>query len=481
MREIVLRDYQEPAYETMERLDGRAAGLADMRTGKTVLWLKYLHEHDLNGFVILPNWSINVWIENIRDKGFPLDKWELHVLNTGKGSVAERADAIRRLCTPSGKWIALINNEAAWRPGAIRTAILRAKAGLIGIDEAHSIARHTSEQSKFAGIVAAREIIPARIPLTGTPTSKGLDDYFGIFRFVDKAIFGGGRDTRSDYANFVRRYVVKGGYFGKEIVDYQNTNELRETIREHSFQITRKQAGISDAQNTPIYVKLDKRTRDYYRKLDEDAYARVTGINADGERERRELVAKRAITEILRLQQLTSGIVGTPDAGYIYVGDEKLRAALGIVESGLRQHKQIVIYCRFLPDIWRLCEKLKLKLRETWSGYASESQRVENLKALRSGKRPVLVCQIRAAAYSQDFTAADWAIFYSYGVGLRTFSQVSARTLGAGHEPEHFHIMAEDSIDVDTYANFSKDADMARKVSTLAYTQHLFTKYRDVR
>ncbi len=77
-----------------------------------------------------------------------------------------------------------------------------------------------------------RDASAYRIILNGTPIAVGLEDLWSQYEFLDGNIIGSG-----DYWAYKTRYVEMGGYEGKQIVGYKNTEELMRLIEPYTVEV----------------------------------------------------------------------------------------------------------------------------------------------------------------------------------------------------------------------------------------------------
>jgi SNF2 family DNA or RNA helicase len=71
-----------------------------------------------------------------------------------------------------------------------------------------------------------------KIILNGTPIAIGMEDLWSQYEFLDPNIIGSG-----DYWSFKTRYVTMGGYENKQIVGYQNVEELMSLIEPYTVEV----------------------------------------------------------------------------------------------------------------------------------------------------------------------------------------------------------------------------------------------------
>lgn len=77
-----------------------------------------------------------------------------------------------------------------------------------------------------------RDASKYRIILNGTPIAIGIQDLWSQYEFLDPNIIGSG-----DYWAFKTRYIEMGGYEGKQIVGYKNTEELMRLIEPYTVEV----------------------------------------------------------------------------------------------------------------------------------------------------------------------------------------------------------------------------------------------------
>lgn len=97
-------------------------------------------------------------------------------------------------------------------------------------DESSRIKSPTALRAKRT--VEFRDASKYRIILNGTPIAVGIQDLFMQYEFLDPNIIGSG-----DYWSFKTRYIEMGGYEGKQIVGYKNTEELMRLIEPYTVEV----------------------------------------------------------------------------------------------------------------------------------------------------------------------------------------------------------------------------------------------------
>lgn len=399
--------------------------------------------------------------------------FDVTLLNSG--AVAVRAS---ELAPPihgvrSKARLAVVNYEAFWRE-PLKKAILKYAPDAIVLDEAHRIKGRATKQSRFAHQLAGLPGVKHRLALTGTPIMNGLEDLFSIYKFIDPTVFG------SAWIDFERRYVIKGGFGGYQIIGYRGEEEVRTKVAKTAFQISKDDAlDLPERISTVIPVTLDAKTRKAYNQMKKNALLELESLDDNGESVRGIAVARIVLTALLRMQQLTGGFIPATfelEAPRIVdVGDDKLKTAVDLTHDAVASGEKVVIFCRFIHDIKRL--KLALPKAGILSGSVKADQREKVLDRLRDGKIKVLLVQIATGALGIDLTAASVSIFYSTGYSLGEFEQARARVHRHGQTKKvvEYHLQAVDSVDEKIFQALNNKQQIARKVVSLDYARGLLS------
>jgi len=273
------------------------------------------------------------------------------------------------------------------------------------------------------------------------------------------------------WSDFEREYIVKGGYMGYQIVDYRNIDQAKELVARTAFQVTKAEClDLPERVDVAVPVDLSKETLAIYNDMKRNALAEITGKDDKGQPLDGTAVARITLTVVLRLQQITGGFCST-DNGIVDLGDEKLTTCADLVSDILAQNQKVVIFCRFIRDLERIQQRLKLPSSAILRGSTSSAERDRILEAMRSGKIRVLLSQIQVGSLSVDFTAASVAIFYSTGFSLTDFLQARDRLhrIGQVNKVTYYHLLARNSVDEKVYRALQRKESLARSATNLNY------------
>jgi len=516
---VKLYPYQREAVRFIEQRDYKAGLFAEMGTGKTPISLSVIARSRAKRVLVVCSLSAtNVWRNEIRKIGAP---WDVLTLNSG--SLEKRAERLIRVKRDDSRVrIVIVNYDIFWRHPdeykvikgkskhfpvrGLRKAILKFDPEFIVADEAHHLAHHTTKQSKFAHTLAEKAW--GRIAPTGTPIER-IEDLFSLYRFIDPQVFG------TSYSDFERRYIIRGGYGGYQIVGYRNKHEIERKIAKTAYQVN-----IDDVLNLPepfppqvVPIDLEAPGRRAYNMMRKEALVELEMPGRDGQPLRGRALTSIVLTALTRLQQIAGGALpvtvestsdGPDEVRIAHLGDEKLNAAVELTQIALSENRSVVIFARFIDEVRRLqgafphhfadndgicffCHKKQAArghlppFKESFvgriSGNVAPNKRQAIIDALNRGDKKVLIVQIQSGNEAIDLTAASVAIFYSTGYSLREFTQARARLYRHGQKRRinEYFLQVVDSIDEDILEDLMSKRDVARSVTRLNYARELIS------
>jgi SNF2 family DNA or RNA helicase len=429
----------------------------DMGTGKTRVALEILRrKKPKRVLVVAPLSAIPVWAKEVRKVGL-----NRRVRDASLGTIRERADYVKA----RGNCILTVGYESYWRE-PLRSAILKWGPNAVVYDEAHRLKSAGAKQSRFAGVLYKE--LSLILALTGTPMPNGPEDLYALYRAFDQEVFG----TR--LMDFERRYIKKGGWNLWQIVGYNNLDEIEEKVKATSYRTTKEEVlDLEIPDDIDVTVRLAERTRKIYAKLKKEAIAEVEGI-FKGKRKQGVTLSRAVITNILRLQQITSGFAKLSTGEIVDLSKEKLHATRDLVQDSGASH--VVIFCRFRRDIDRLRTTLTKDVRvRVLDGRAKPAVR-EMIRQEFERTGGVLIAQVAVASLGIDLSFAHTAIFYSPDYSLTNYLQSRDRLQRIGQEQKvtYYHLIAEHTIDQRIYDILARKEDLTRQVLDVARIRHLF-------
>lgn len=356
------------------------------------------------------------------------------------GTTKERGEAIiDHKLTPG---IFVCNYDALVYPH-FADALYECEWDLIILDEAHKIKAAGGKTSKFMARLGKK----ARYKLgqTGTPNADKPIDLYGLYRFLDPGIFG------TSFNRFKDRYAVFGGYQGREIIGYQNLDELSDKMYTIAFRVTDEVTKLPPTMEHIVRVNLGPKAREAYEELKEEmVYSLAEGT----------ITVQNALTKILRLQQITSGYVpmqyveGSEDqldaqlfTKLQYFEKDKQEALLEIMED-MPEKEPLVVFCKFVQDLEYIKEAAGMMGRP----YLEISGRRDDLGKFKNpdSGNCVLGVQITAGGAGVDLTRAHYVVYYSLTHSLTSYEQSLKRVHRPGQKNtvHYYYLTASNTIDV---------------------------------
>ena len=168
------------------------------------------------------------------------------------------------------------------------------------VDESHLIKEEKSIRSinscKLGGMADYRFIG------TGTPVDQGILDLYSQYEFLDTDIIGIG-----NFWSFRGRYTIKGGYKDREVIGYDNLEELMELIRPWTFQVTKSE--MVDLPEKiymePIVVEMSPEQRRIYNEVRRDKVVELSSMKGAPA----EVVCKNVLSAYSLLHQIAAGFI----------------------------------------------------------------------------------------------------------------------------------------------------------------------------
>lgn len=244
--------------------------------------------------------------------------------------------------------------------------VLRLGKTFWGVDESLRIKNPGAAVTKFhlknAHLAANRSI------LTGTPIGRGAEDLFSQLKFLSQDILG-----FSSFYSFKNHYCIErpipGAPLGaKQIVGYNNIEELREKV---SLYCVRKTAAECLDIPERVYIKRLVEFTPQQKKVTEQLKKDGIGqIEAGGG----VISAPEAIVRLMRYQQILSGVTIDMDGDKLQFPTNRIESAVDWVDEAA---SKVIIWARFQMDIDMLRDKLKKKGVCVWDGRCTSDQKLE--------------------------------------------------------------------------------------------------------
>jgi SNF2 family DNA or RNA helicase len=432
---------------------GDAVFLAhEMGTGKTFSCIAALDGLDARRVLVLAPLSVvPVWGREVERRG-AVSRW---VESLDRGSVATKTARARNALTLNTPVMVVCNYESAWR-APLAKLLLDTEWDAVICDESHRLKDHRGKASQFAKKLGLRA--RKRICLTGTPMPNSPLDLFGQMQFLEPSVFG------VNYYEHRSRYAVMGGYNQHQVVAYRDLSDLFARWERLAHRVASADVlDLPDATHMQIEVGLGREASALYRELSGSLQASV----ASGT-----VTVGNALTELLRLQQVTGGAV-TLDGGESAVVDTAKGDALRDLLEGLPATEPVVVFARFRADLDAIHRAAASAGRES----TELSGRVNGLDAWQRGGCPVIAVQIQAGGLGVDLSRARYCVYYSLGYSLGDYQQSVARIHRQGQTRPcfYYHLLArlddgEETVDGAVYRAIKKKKKIVDAVFSMFYS-----------
>lgn len=312
---------------------------------------------------------------------------------------------------------------------AIRDALTFAQSGrcMIVIDESSRIKNPRAIRTKT--ILKLRPHGAVRVIDTGTPITKGIEDLYTQYAFLDPDIIG-----MSNYFTFRARYCVlqpipRAPVGAMRIVGYRNVEEFIDKIAPYTFVVPKDALGLPEKVYEEWRVELSPEQARIYKMMKEQL--------VDDLREGRIMSSLNAAARISYLQQVVSGRYYEEVREEVN-GEEVVRRVLhklenprldDLIERLNDYDGQAVIVCRYIEDVrdvQRALENLGYSV-VTYIGETSDADRVHNKEAFMSGEARYIVGNETMSMGLDGLQVASLMVFYSHTFNAETRWQIEDR------------------------------------------------------
>ena len=326
------------------------------------------------------------------------------------------------------------NVEAFTSPKAIyyMQKILVSNKVMLVVDESSRIKRPGAKRTKI--ITKFGKQADYKRIMTGTPVTKGPEDVYSQFKFLDSQVLG-----YDSFYSFRARYCVMGGFENKQIISYQNIDELTRNIEGHSFRVLKK-----DCLDLPAkiyqrhYVEMTPKQKKLYQTMKKSFVAELEGNMIE---------APEAITRLLRLQQILCGWF--PSEGSVTQIDDKNPRIEALKEILSDIDSKVIIWARFKADL-RAIERALGDLAVSYHGDVTTDAREVAVDRFQNDPTiKYFIGQPQSGGIGLTLTAADYAIYYSNSFDLeqRMQSEDRCHRIGTKNNVTYIDIETRKSVD----------------------------------
>ena len=328
-------------------------------------------------------------------------------------------------------------------------AIQRYNPDLIVVDESHKIKSAQGNASRLLARVT--KYVRRRVLLTGTVMPHSPMDVFGQWRFLEPYAFGelqpDGTRRQATFGTFKDRYAKIGGWMGKEVIGFQNLDEMQAIMARNSI-VARKEEALDLPPTTDVElaVHLSPQESKVYSEMKEQLASQL----AQGQM----ATVTSRLTQMLRLRQITSGHLPDDRGVLNVIGTSKVDTIRSLCHDTLAGEKRIVIFALFTAEIEMLSKALAQKGTEIMeiTGATDTDERLR--MRLRFGsdapQRMIIVAQIKTMSLAvNELVTASHAVFASMSQQRDDYIQARDRLnrIGQTRPVTFWHAMAPGTVD----------------------------------
>ena len=331
---------------------------------------------------------------------------------------------------------------------------------LIAVDESTTIknpkAQRTKNLLKLAINTKYRRI------LTGFPVTQSPLDLYSQSAFLSTQLLGYSSfySFQNRYAKIINRSMGQRTF--RQVVGYQNLEELTENVNEFSYRVLKKEClDLPDKVYQRREVELTPEQKKVYKQLKDYAIAQL---------ESSELVSVTSVlTQILRLHQVVCGFVKHDQGEEVEIKNNRLDSLLDVLAE---TQGKVIIWANYVHDIKEITNTLENEYGEgsvvQYYGEVSSQDRQEAIKQFQDSKSNVkyFVGNTQTAGYGLTLTAASNVIYYSnnYDLEKRLQSEDRAHRIGQHKPVTYVDLIAEKTVDEKILKALKKKINIASTV-----------------
>lgn len=436
--------HQDEVFNFIQDVEHPAV-LSDQGTGKTKSVIDFIDYSTEVGdckraLIVAPNVVVSVWAKelDVHSKHYSVSLGNVFIMNVAK----KRRINILNAALPG---IYIINYEGVRALDASKDCkgLHEYDFDIVVADEMTKIKHASAKQSKALAKFAATGHSAKRIGITGTPVAQSPLDIFGQYRFLDPRVFGANYfKFRARYGVVAERYGAGGRRF-KDIVDYQNLDELKEKMHSIGIRFTKDEClDLPDRIEQQYELPWPSGWKKSYEEMVKEMIAMVGGAV---------IPATNAMTKIIKARQMCNGWVYDENGitRCLPGSNPKIEALCEIVEDA---DGPVLIWATYRQDI----ENIEAALKKTpgefgvISGDVPSEKRSEVVDRFQRGELKAAVVQQSIGQYGLTMTACNCVVYFSedWSVENKLQSMDRVHRIGQTRKVRYITLSMKDSVDV---------------------------------
>ena len=437
----------------------------EMGTGKTKVLIDnaamLYDKGKIDGLLIVaPKGVIGTWYNQELPAHLPDHINPISVLWKSNITQKQKTQLDRLFETGQDLHILIMNVEAFSTNKGVQFAqkFLLSHKTLMAIDESTTIKNPKAQRTK--NILKLASMSKYRRVLTGSPVTKNPLDLFTQCYFLDPYHL-----DHSSYYSFRMRYAIMktahiSGRSIQLVSGFKNLAELSDKLQPFSYRVLKE-----DCLDLPakIYMKrnieLTSEQNKIYQQMKKEALATLNG---------KTITTMTALTQLMRLQQITCGHFVADDGTTQSIKSNRLNELMDILEE---VEGKAIIWAHWQKDIKNIVAEIRRVYGPgsvvDYYGLTPQEQRQENKDAFQNdSKVRFFVGTPQTGGYGLTLTAANTVIYYSNGYDLekRLQSEDRAHRIGQKKSVTYIDIMADETVDAKIVKSLRKKINIASEV-----------------
>lgn len=307
------------------------------------------------------------------------------------------------------------------------------KIGGVIVDEVHKIKNPKTQQGK----AVANNLRDAKfkIGLTGTPITNNPLDLWNILNWLGA--------TRDNYFAFRNKYVILGGWEGKQVMGFKNLNNLNADLQQIMLRRTK-----NDVIDLPPkiykneYIELSAQEKKEYKEQQNHISMIIKKIE-DENGDIKEKEVPNILGLLIRLREATSGINSS-------VKSKIERLVELYTEEYLPLRRKIIVFTNFTETVKDVVDSLAEYNPLFVTGNVPLEERQQKVNLFQSSpEHNIIVGTIGAMGTGLTLNKASAVIFidksYSYADNLQ--AEDRAHRIGTEHSVNVISLIAKNTID----------------------------------
>jgi SNF2 family DNA or RNA helicase len=420
----------------------------EMGTGKTKVLIDNLamlyDKGKVNGaLIIAPKGVIGTWYNNELPTHLPEHIANVTILWQSNITKKQREKLESLFEVEESLHILIMNVEALSTDKGMKFAekFLSCHETLVAIDESTTIKNPKASRTK--NILSLTGASKYRRIMTGSPVTKNPLDLFSQCYFLDPFHL-----DHDSYYSFRMRYAIMktANIAGRKIQlvnGFKNLGELSDKLKPFSYRVLKEDClDLPDKIFIKRQISLTPDQFKLYSQMKEKALAILNG---------KVVSTKNALTQIMRLHQITCGHFSSDDGVTQPIKNNRITELMDVLEE---TEGKAIIWAHYQYDITEIIKAVIKKYGPDsivdYYGLTPQEDRQPNIKRFQDDpKCRFLVGTPSTGGYGITLTAANTVIYYSNGYDLekRLQSEDRAHRIGQKKSVTYVDLMADDTVD----------------------------------